>query len=157
MAISHAQQKGFLGRTTGRLPYLEYGLGDDRLGGAKMTYLDTNILVNIVDSVNEDYKIQLSSGHIGYLPKQNCKQDTTSKQQPYYLTSSWRVWGDDTWDYVSVSLPERLPYRSMQQVAPSKIMVDVFGATLFRLPLFFNQVLIMVSDSPPLLPGAQRE
>jgi N-acetylmuramoyl-L-alanine amidase len=36
-------QNDLYGRTTGRLPYLEHGLGDDRLGGAKMTYLDTNI------------------------------------------------------------------------------------------------------------------
>jgi N-acetylmuramoyl-L-alanine amidase len=36
-------QKPLLGRTTGLLPYLEYGVGDDRLGGAKMTCLDTNV------------------------------------------------------------------------------------------------------------------
>ena len=41
-----------IGRTTGPLPYLEYGQGDDRLGGAKMTYLDTNVLLKITDSLN---------------------------------------------------------------------------------------------------------
>lgn len=129
ITLSHAQPKGFWGRTTGRLPYLEYGLGDDRLGGAKMTYLDTNILVNVIDSVADDYKVQLSLNHIAYLPKGAFKQDTGIKVQPHYLTSSWRVWGDEEWDYVSISLPERLPYRSMQQIAPAKIIVDVFGAT----------------------------
>jgi N-acetylmuramoyl-L-alanine amidase len=117
-----------IGRTTGPLPFLEYGLGDDRLGGAKMTYLDTNILVTITDSVNNDYKVKLAANHFAYLPKQNFKADT-AKVQPYYLSSSWRVWGDDHYDFVSISLPERLPYRSIQQINPSRIVVDLFGVT----------------------------
>jgi N-acetylmuramoyl-L-alanine amidase len=126
--ISNAQNP-FYGRTTGALPYLEYGLGDDRLGGAKMTYLDSNVLIKVVDSANTDYKVQLSTHHFAYLPKTNFKKDTSIKIQPYYLTSSWRVWGDEKYDYVSVSLPERLPYKSVQQINPSRIVVDVFGAT----------------------------
>ena len=122
----HTAHTQLIGRTTGPLPYLEYGLGDDRLGGAKMTYLDTNILLKVVDSVNADYKVQLSASHFAYLPKQNFKTDTAI-YQTYYLSASWRVWGDDRYDYVSVALPERLPYRSTQQINPSRIVVDVFG------------------------------
>ena len=55
----------FYGRTADQLPHLEYGLGDDRLGGAKMIFLDTSILVKVVDSANGDYKIQLSKNHFG--------------------------------------------------------------------------------------------
>jgi N-acetylmuramoyl-L-alanine amidase len=121
-------QHFFIGRTTGQLPFIEYGLGDDRLGGAKMTYLDTNVLIKVVDSVNTDYKIQLSSNHFAYLSKQNFKQDT-AKLQPYYLTSSWRVYGDDKYDYVSIGLPEKLPYKSIQQINPARIVIDIFGAT----------------------------
>ena len=40
---------------------MAYGLGEDRLGGAKMNYIDTNILVKIVDSTKEMYVVQLSS------------------------------------------------------------------------------------------------
>lgn len=121
-------QNMITGRTTGLLPYLEYGLGDDRLGGAKMTYLDTNVLIKVVDSVNNDYKVQLSNNHFAWLDKQNFRADTVTAQ-PYYLSSSWRVWGDDQYDYVSVALPEKLPYRSMQQVNPSRIVVDIYGVT----------------------------
>jgi N-acetylmuramoyl-L-alanine amidase len=116
-----------IGRTTGPLPYIKYGLGDDRLGGAKMTYLDSNIFVKVVDSIKDDYKIQLSSFHYAYLPKINFRTDT-SRLQPYYLTNSWRVYGDEKYDYVMVTLYEKLPYRSIQQVNPAKIVVDVFGA-----------------------------
>ncbi|HWI89625.1 MAG TPA: N-acetylmuramoyl-L-alanine amidase [Flavisolibacter sp.] len=121
-------QNFLTGRTTGQLPFLEYGLGDDRLGGAKMTYLDTNVLIKVVDSVNTDYKIQLSKNHFAYLAKQSFKQDTL-KLQPYYLTSSWRIWGDENYDYVSIGLTEKLPYNTIQQVNPAKIVVDIFGAT----------------------------
>lgn len=61
-ANSFAQntQSFFFARTTGKMPFLEYGTGDDRLGGAKMTYLDSNILVKVVDSFRTDYIIHLS-------------------------------------------------------------------------------------------------
>jgi len=123
----HAQNF-FVGRTTGPLPFLEYGLGDDRLGGAKMTYLDSNVLIKVVDSVNTDYKVQLSGNHFAYLSKQSLKPDTNTVQ-PYYLTSSWRVWGDEKYDYVAIGLPEKLPYKSIQQIHPSRIVVDIFGVT----------------------------
>lgn len=119
----------FTGRTSGALPYLEYGLGSDRLGGAKMGYLDTGIVVKVIDSTFTNYKVQLSKAHMGYLPKSNFKRDTTVKHQPYYLTNSWMVNGDEKHDYVMVSLDEKLPYRSLQQINPSKIIIDVFGAT----------------------------
>ena len=51
------ESKILFGRTIGRQPYLDYGLGSDRLGGAKMTYLDTGILVQAVDSTIGRYKI----------------------------------------------------------------------------------------------------
>jgi N-acetylmuramoyl-L-alanine amidase len=128
--IQKANAQSFLtGRTTGQLPFLEYGLGDDRLGGAKMTYLDSNVAMKVVDSVNTDYKVQLSTNHYAYLAKQSFKPDTALKFQPYYLSTNWKVWGDDKYDFVTVSLTERLPYRSMQQIDPTKIIVDVFGVT----------------------------
>jgi N-acetylmuramoyl-L-alanine amidase len=37
--------------------------------------------------------------------------------------------GDDKYDYVTISLDEKLPYRSIQQINPSRIVVDIFGAT----------------------------
>ncbi|HEY6502722.1 MAG TPA: N-acetylmuramoyl-L-alanine amidase [Chitinophagaceae bacterium] len=125
-----SQSTDFLaGRTTGPLPYLEYGLGDDRLGGAKMTYLDTNIVVKVVDSTKDDYKVQLSKNHAAWLPKVNFITDSLLSVQPYYLTGSWKVSGDDKYDYIVIGLDERLPYKSIQQINPSRIVVDIFGVT----------------------------
>lgn len=124
-----AHPQAFYGRTTGPLPFLNYGLGEDRLGGAKMTYLDSNVLVKVVDSVKDDYKVQLSSAHFAYLPKASFKRDSFLRLQPFYLTNSWKVYGDSAYDYVNVSLTEKLPYKSIQQIAPARLVVDVFGVT----------------------------
>ncbi|MFI5129228.1 MAG: N-acetylmuramoyl-L-alanine amidase [Chitinophagales bacterium] len=118
-----------MGRTTDTLPHLEYGLGDDRLGGAKMTFLDTLVMMKVVDSIQNDYKVQLSKNHFGWLPKRNFKADSSLRIQPYYLTGSWKVYGEDNYDYIKISLDEQLPYRSIQQINPSRIIVDIFGAT----------------------------
>jgi N-acetylmuramoyl-L-alanine amidase len=124
-----AYTQPMLGRTTGALPYLEYGLGDDRLGGAKMTYLDSLVLMKVVDSANADYKVQLSQSHTAWLPKNAFLKNDSLRLQPYYLSGSWRVWGDEQYDYVSITLPEKLPYSSYQEVCPSRIVVDIYGAT----------------------------
>lgn len=116
------------GKTTGALPFLEYGLGEDRLGGAKMTYLDTGIVIKVIDSISDRYKIELSRYHYAWLPKNSFVRDSTLRVNPYYLTSSWLLRGDDVYDYLSVMLDEKLPYKSIQQINPSRIVVDIFGA-----------------------------
>ena len=123
------QGKPLAGKTSGVLPYLEYGFGVDRLGGAKMTFLDTGVAITVIDSTTGNYKVQLSKNHQAYLPKINFQKDSTIKIRPYYLTNSWIVNGDSVCDYVMVTLEEKLPYRSMQQINPSRIIIDVFGAT----------------------------
>ncbi len=128
----HAQPTGnnfVAGKTTGTLPYLEYGLGADRLGGAKMTFLDTGVVMKVVDSTVINYKVQLSRNHFAYLPKSNFIKDSSVIIQPYYLTNSWMVNGDSAADFVTITLDERLPYTSIQQINPSRIVIDIFGAT----------------------------
>lgn len=116
-------------RTKGALAYLEYGLGDDRLGGAKMGYLDSNVVLRIVDSVASDYKVQLSKNHTAYLPKTAVADAADIIPKPYYLSSSIKVFGDDRYDYVTINLDERLPYKSQQVIQPSGLMIDIYGAT----------------------------
>jgi len=129
LSITATAQRVLPGTTTGPLPFLEFGLGDDRLGGAKMTFLDSNVVVKVVDSVKDDYKVHLSAYHYAWLAKTSFKRDSSVHVQPYYLTNSWKVFGDEKYDYVTVLLDERLPYRSLQEVNPSKIIVDIFGVT----------------------------
>ncbi len=115
----------FFGRTTGKLPFLEYGIGDDRLGGAKMTYLDTNVLLKVIDSFKTDYKVQLSKNHTAYIDKGSIVPVPSGTTD--HLTNSWKVYGDSAFDYVTIMLDEKLPYRSIQQINPSRVVVEIFG------------------------------
>ncbi|HEY8688158.1 MAG TPA: N-acetylmuramoyl-L-alanine amidase [Chitinophagaceae bacterium] len=119
-------QSFFFGRTTGALPFLEYGIGEDRLGGAKMTFLDSNILLKVVDSFKTKYKVQLSKYRAAYIDKKNIVSPVTGTIN--HLTGSWKVYGDSVYDYVSISLNEKLPYSSIQEIDPSRLVVEVFGA-----------------------------
>jgi N-acetylmuramoyl-L-alanine amidase len=128
-SISLNKEKVLNGITQGQLPYLKYGPGIDRLGGAKMTYLDTAIVLQVVDSLREDYIVRLSQNHQAFVPKENVKLCGDLMKKEYSLTSSWSVYGDDKQDYVTIGLDERLPYQSMQLIDPSRIVIDIYGAT----------------------------
>ena len=126
--VSTAQEKYRYLRTTGKLPMMAYGLGADRLGGAKMNYIDTNILVKVVDSIKENYIIQLSKNKTAYLEKSYTKNDSTIQLKPFYLTNSWSVKGfSDSFDVVSIGMDERLPYKIWMETNPNKIMVELYG------------------------------
>ena len=115
--------------TTGRLAHLEYGLGDDRLGGAKIGYLDSLVQLKIIGKVGSQYKIELAKNRIAYIPDDLVTLMPKGSFNPSSLTGSWTVYGDEKYDYVTLSLSSRLPYQSFQELNPSTIMVDVFGAT----------------------------
>jgi N-acetylmuramoyl-L-alanine amidase len=116
-------------KSVGAIPFMEYGMGDDRLGGAKMGYIDSNILLRVVDSVNTDYKVRLSRNHYAYVAKSSCQELPQSVARPYYLSSSIKVFGDSSFDFVTVNMEAKLPYRSSQTINPSGIDVDLFGVT----------------------------
>jgi N-acetylmuramoyl-L-alanine amidase len=128
-----SQDSGWLARTTGQLPFMEYGIGDDRLGGAKIGYLDSNVLVKIVDSFNTDYKVRLSTLHYAYIAKTSLvllgRQANRPPAHNPHLSGNIKVFGDTASDYVSLTLDDRYPYRGMQLIDPSRVVVDVFGVT----------------------------
>ncbi|MDQ6813059.1 MAG: AMIN domain-containing protein, partial [Bacteroidota bacterium] len=128
--ISFSQKNSnnfFYVETKDSLPFLKYSLGEDRLGSAKMTFLDSEVILKVVDSFKTDYKVQLSQLHSAWIDKknvlkipfENLKQD---------LTDSWKVFGDSLFDYVTIQLPNKIPYKSMMQIDPSRIVIDIFGA-----------------------------
>ncbi|MEZ4904072.1 MAG: N-acetylmuramoyl-L-alanine amidase [Spirosomataceae bacterium] len=116
-------------RTQGPMAYLNYGLGEDRLGGAKIGYVDSLVLLKVTGKYKDQLHVRLTDALSAWIPQNLTKKDTNVKIPIQYLTTSWRAWGDERADYVSIPLPERLPYRSWQEVNPSKIVVDIFGAT----------------------------
>lgn len=131
LPLMHQAQESFRwAETCGKLPYLEYGPGDDRLGGAKMTYLDSLVSLRVVDSLGSDYIVRLSAQHRAFIPKELVRwKKPTAPTSGYQLSGNVRVWGDERYDYVSILLPDKLPYRSQMLLQPARIVVDVFGVT----------------------------
>lgn len=115
--------------TKGRLAHLEYGLGEDRLGGAKIGYLDSNIVLKIIGKVGTHFKVKLSKTRTAYIPDELVELMPKGTFAPSSLTDKWNVYGDDEYDYVRVGLFAKLPYQSFQLADPAKIVVDIYGAT----------------------------
>lgn len=114
-------------RSGGKLPALLYGLGADRLGGAKMGYIDTNIVLRVVDSTLAMYTVQLSKYHTAYIERMYVKFDSVPAEKPFYLTNSFSVKGDTAADVVNINMDEKLPYKSWMEINPSRIVVDIYG------------------------------
>ncbi len=115
--------------TKGRLAYLLYGLGGDRLGGSKIGYIDSLIPLRVLGKVGNLFKVRLSKYRTAYIPDDVVSYLPKGSFTPSSLTSSWRVFGDSLYDYVQLGLSTRLPYQSEQLTDPSRVVVDVFGAT----------------------------
>lgn len=115
--------------TKGRLAHLEYGLGEDRLGGAKIGYIDSLVQLKLIGKVGTHYKVRLATNRVAYIPEEHVSLLPKGTFTPSSLTGKIKIYGDTLYDYVSLQLFSRLPYQSIQQTEPSKIIVDVFGAT----------------------------
>jgi N-acetylmuramoyl-L-alanine amidase len=115
--------------TKGRLAHLLYGLGEDRLGGAKIGYIDSMIPLKIIGKVGGDYKVQLAPYKTAYIPDDVVSLAPKGTFASPALTERWQVFGDSAYDYVTIGLTSKLPYQSMQELEPSRIIIDVFGAT----------------------------
>ena len=112
--------------TTGKLPQLAYSTGEDRLGSAKMGYIDTMVVMKVIDTVKNLYKVQLSASHYAFI-------DTTYAQDFHdtilspVLCQSWKVNGDDKFDSVSIALTGRVPYKSWMEINPSRIKIELYN------------------------------
>ncbi|MEO7443876.1 MAG: N-acetylmuramoyl-L-alanine amidase [Ferruginibacter sp.] len=114
--------------TKSNMAYMDYGLGEDRLGGAKIGYLDQGVQVNIIGKVNDAYKIRLAQNRTAFIPGEHLDLLPKGAMTTSNLTGSWKVYGDETYDYVTVGMPAKLPYQSKQLLSPSRLVIDVFGA-----------------------------
>lgn len=121
-----SKAQNFIVKTIGDFPYLLYDKGTDRLGGAKMTYLDTAILLNVTGIEGNLYKVQLSKNNNAYIPKEYA-EITNQKLNNNILSGSIKATGDSLYDYVTFNTSVKLPYRSIMQVNPTKLIIDVFG------------------------------
>jgi len=126
---AYLPQEPVILQTRGRLPYLLHGLGEDRLGGAKIGYLDSLVRLKAVGKVGNKYKVELSPHRHAWIEEEHVTIMPQPAFSPASLTGNLIAKGDSLYDYVTLTLTERLPYQTFQEVSPSRIVVDIFGAT----------------------------
>jgi len=117
--------------TTGKLPQLAYSSGEDRLGSAKMGYIDTSVVMKVIDTVKNLYKVQLSALHYAFIEK-TYTQPFPDTMLSTALCESWRVKGgdesdSDRIDSVSFSITGRVPYKSWMEINPSRIKIELYN------------------------------
>lgn len=108
--------------------YLNYGAGSDRLGGAKINFIDAGIKMALIDSIASLYKVRLSNNRYAYIPKEYVSFTEFGTSPAKSLTGSWSVSSISDADVVRVALEDRLPYIVKQELEPTKIVLDIFGA-----------------------------
>lgn len=107
--------------------YLQYGNGDDRLGGSKMGFIDPDIPLKVVGEAGSLYCVRLAVNRVAYIPKDYTVP--TNLIPRVVNTGSWSVVNNGDADRVVVSLPMRLPYQYSTSIQPQSITIDLFGAT----------------------------
>ncbi len=109
--------------------YLQYGDGDDRLGGSKMGFIDPEIVLEAIGAKGGLYCVRLASDRIAYIPKRLTRPADVTIHAGAVNTESWSITNAGHTDDVTIGLPRRLAYQYSTESSPSAIVVDIFGAT----------------------------
>ena len=108
--------------------YMQFGDGNDRLGGSKMGFLSPDIVMHVVGEIGDLYKVQLSQNRFAYIEKMYLSR-TEELRTRQVNTGSWSIYDAGDFDRVRIALPTRLPYNSYTIPEPNTICVELFGAT----------------------------
>jgi N-acetylmuramoyl-L-alanine amidase len=113
----------------GKRPYLNIGLGDDRLGGAKLGFVPSGVRVKVSGKFGDQYRVQLSPVMTAYLPEENATLLPSDTPLPRALSGNITINGNATEDNVNISLGQKLAYTTEQVIHPAAIVVNIYGAT----------------------------
>lgn len=124
-----AHQLPLVGVTKGERPYLNTGLGDDRLGGHKFSIMNPGIRLKITGKVGNMFRVALTDNQEVWIEDSYLELQPEGTFFPSSLTGNITVMPEGRHDVVTVALSDRLPYSTFQEVQPGKIIVDIYGAT----------------------------
>lgn len=114
-------------KTTGKLPQLAWSTGTDRLGSAKMGYIDTGIVLAVADTAGNLYKVQLSERRHAYIDKSLVSPVEVLMKPGVVTSESWRVKGGEGPDSLTINLGRKVPYQSRLEMHPARIVVELYG------------------------------
>ena len=117
-----------VGVTKGDRVFLDFGLANDRLGAAKLAFIQAGIRLTLTGKVGKRYRVKLTDDQEAWIPDDQVELQPPGSLLPFSLTGNWTVTGDEKYDNVSVGLSAKLPYSSFTESDPCRIDVDVYGA-----------------------------
>ncbi len=117
-----------VGVTRGSRPALDFGLGRDRLGGAKLSFINPDIRLAITGKVGEQYRVDLSENNVAWIDADQVDLQPEGTFPPFSLTGNFSVYGDNRYDYVAIAVADKLPYSTTQELDPTRIHIDLYGA-----------------------------
>ncbi|MEO1021395.1 MAG: N-acetylmuramoyl-L-alanine amidase [Bacteroidota bacterium] len=109
--------------------YLNIGMGQDRLGGARYGSLHAGVRLNIVGQKNNTYNVKLSGDRSAWIPANQVQLLPQGVSPVHAQVENIIAFGRKTIDVVSLQLNERIPYTSRQVIDPNQIVIDLWGAT----------------------------
>lgn len=115
--------------TIGKRPFLNAGLGTDRLGGAKLGFLVEGVRLVVMGKVGRQFRVKLSDAMEAWIPEDNVTLLPSNTPLPTTLSGSISVTGNDVEDIVRVGLGQKVPYTSEQLLNPAAIVVNIFGVS----------------------------
>jgi N-acetylmuramoyl-L-alanine amidase len=117
-----------VGVTKGSRPALDFGLGRDRLGGAKLSFINPGIRLAITGKVGQQYRVDLSENNVAWIDEDQVDLQPEGTFPPFSLTGNFSVYGDNRYDYVAIAVADKLPYSTTQELEPTRIHIDLYGA-----------------------------
>ena len=95
---------------SGKTAYLQYGDGDDRLGGSKMGFVDENIVFKVVGEKGGLYKVQLSQNRYAFMDKDYLEITDETTEVVNNQTIEAFYADKDVFEKTPLKIPQKLLY-----------------------------------------------
>ena len=107
--------------------YFNYGKGQDRLGGAKVCFVDAGIPLEVVEEYGDLYKVKVAENKYFHIPKEYTSPIEEAPVRDV-TTNNWSVSDMGDFDRVAISLNAKHPYTVRHELSDKSIVLDIYGA-----------------------------
>ena len=107
--------------------YFNYGKGQDRLGGAKVCFVDAGIPLEVVEEYGDLYKVKVAENKYFHIPKEYTSPIEEAPVRDV-TTNNWSVSDMGDFDRVAISLNTKHPYTVRHELSDKSIVLDIYGA-----------------------------
>lgn len=125
--ISAPQPEGLKYIKTLKGAYLNSGNGTDRLGGNKIGFLESGIVMEVIEEKDHLYKVRLSENRYAFIPKEYAADTSAADYSPVITSGSISVVNAGATDRISIALEKKRCYTIREEVEPEKMIIELYG------------------------------